>query len=250
MESHRRSRRIRPATLFLLILLAGGLGVRAYTLARQERRGRALMLAVVAGNTIAVKNLLDSGADANTRQPPTRDPPNWLELLPPLLGLRTDRQPTALIRATQFSHLAVAKLLLEHGADVNAKEQGRAAALMYAAYNGDIPMAGLLLDRGADVNARDKDGVSALTRTTVEGHADMVALLLSRGAEVDARDNDGATALQMAARSGQTDMVQLLMAKGADIQAQDKDGYTALKWAIEHQHHRIVQILIQAGAKE
>jgi ankyrin repeat protein len=83
----------------------------------------------------------------------------------------------------------------------------------------------LLLDHGADVNARDNDGCTPLhhssywqkadhTRTmgTVEGSR----LLLEHGAIIDAKNDEGKTALQVALETGRQDMAEFLSAWGAE----------------------------------
>ena len=55
-------------------------------------------------------------------------------------------------------------------------------ALDRAAANGHKDVVKLLLDRGAEVNAKDGVGWSALHLAAREGHKDVVLLLLDRGA--------------------------------------------------------------------
>jgi ankyrin repeat protein len=55
-------------------------------------------------------------------------------------------------------HLEIVKLLLEHGADVNAKMEGLGTALHLAASNGHLEIVKLLLENGADVNAKTEGG--------------------------------------------------------------------------------------------
>ena len=60
-------------------------------------------------------------------------------------------------------HLEAVKLLLENGADVNAKEEGEdLTALHLASYEGHLEIVKLLLENGANVNAQDKNGKTAL----------------------------------------------------------------------------------------
>ena len=53
---------------------------------------------------------------------------------------------------------AFAKLLTEHGVDVNAADNAGETPLMYAARNGNISNVNELINAGADVNAIDNDG--------------------------------------------------------------------------------------------
>jgi ankyrin repeat protein len=81
---------------------------------------------------------------------------------------------------------------------------------------GNTKIVELLLEKGADVNAKDKDGnVTALIMAASNGHTETVKFLLERGADVNAKDNDGFTALKAARKAGHLDIVQLLKKAGA-----------------------------------
>jgi len=70
---------------------------------------------------------------------------------------------------------------------------------------GNLDMAKLLLDNGADVHARDDD---ALRYASLNGHTDIVKLLIDNGADIHACNDD---ALILASYYGHTEVVKLLM---------------------------------------
>lgn len=73
--------------------------------------------------------------------------------------------------------------------------------LHIAALRGDIQAVNLLLDAGADINARGEDGFTALHYAVELCHPDVVRLLLERGADKEARfffDGSGETATELA----------------------------------------------------
>jgi ankyrin repeat protein len=86
----------------------------------------------------------------------------------------------------------------------------RQTALYLMAACGHEAVVQLLLEKGADVDAKDNDGGTALHKTAGSGHEAVVRLLLEKGADVDAKSNDGWTALHWAAESGHEAVVQLL----------------------------------------
>lgn len=76
----------------------------------------------------------------------------------------------------------VAKMLVEFGADVNARQNGGWMPLHAAAQNGDIAMAELLLQHGAQPGARAENNQSALDLALTKGHQGIVDLLEKHGA--------------------------------------------------------------------
>ena len=77
-------------------------------------------------------------------------------------------------------------------------------------------MTRLLLDKGANVNAKEnKDGQTPLHRAATRGHANIVEILLARGADTNAKDHRGRTALDLAEDRGRTEVANLLRQHGA-----------------------------------
>ncbi len=69
----------------------------------------------------------------------------------------------------------------------------------------------LLLNYGADIEARDHQGCSPLHRASLNGNFDIVQLLLNCGAEVNSRDCRGLMPSHEASRGGELQIVKLLL---------------------------------------
>ena len=89
---------------------------------------------------------------------------------------------TALTGATANNHTEIAKLLVNHGANVNHRYEEGASPLMEAAHNGNIELVKFFLDRGADPNATTKDGKNALSFAKEKNHSPVVEILKKHGA--------------------------------------------------------------------
>jgi ankyrin repeat protein len=77
----------------------------------------------------------------------------------------------------------------------------------------------LLLEKGADVNARTDNGETALQCAATYAHEITVKLLLEKGADFNARTKYGETALHKAAANGNKAVIRLLLEKGVDVAA-------------------------------
>ena len=76
---------------------------------------------------------------------------------------------TPLHRASIGGHLEFAQVLIEHGADVNAKDESKSSPLHLALRGGHVGFAQVLVEHGADVNAQDSQvdaGASSVRRRT------------------------------------------------------------------------------------
>jgi hypothetical protein len=87
--------------------------------------------------------------------------------------------------------------------------------LHLAVIRGNIKMAEWLLNHGAEVDARDFEGGTPLLWAVGYRQVDLVELLLERGASVDAVDNNGRSTLQSAFREVNQDLAELLRKHGA-----------------------------------
>src|SRR5262249_37648234 len=149
---------------------------------------------------------------------------------------RNDNNATALMWAA--TDLAKTRLLLDHGADVNAiSNDSRTALMVAAARPGGGAVVKLLLDRGADPNPKTLS--PPLLEAATAGDAETLELLLSHGAEVKVPPVAG-DALVLSARAKCSRCIDLLVAKNLS-----RDAYTiALPFSAALGDVNVVRLLL------
>jgi uncharacterized protein len=253
------------------VLLANGADLQA----KDARGDTALMLAVSDRNIPMVKLLLEKGADISGRN---NDEETALieaarSMDPEMLRVLLDQNPdiqeknSALFAAAHNAPVVIqitdapampaegpqqsarpaaelpwvtsVRLLLDSGANIEARDEEGDTPLIQAASYGQTETFKLLLERGAKINVRDRQGMTPLIAAacacavaTMNSTYDIMKILLERGANVNARTREGKTALMMAAGSpDDAASVKLLLSKGADPLAKDDQGKTAISFA-------------------
>ena len=88
---------------------------------------------------------------------------------------------TPLASAAAAKRTGIARVLIVHGADVNARAETDFTPLHEVAATGNLEFAMLLLDNGADINATTKDGKTPLSYAMEHNRLEMVELLRKRG---------------------------------------------------------------------
>ncbi|KAF3835382.1 hypothetical protein F7725_027940 [Dissostichus mawsoni] len=117
----------------------------------------------------------------------------------------------ALTAAESPDDLEVAQQLLRQG-DVNAcSRQAGQTALMLAVSHGRVAMVKLLLICGTDVNAQDREGSTALMCASEHGHTNIVRMLLETGrCDISLIDKNRQSALSVAEAASHQEIVHLL----------------------------------------
>jgi ankyrin repeat protein len=158
---------------------------------------------------------------------------------------------TILMTASRTGKTDAVKLLLDRGADINAKESVREhTALMWAVLENHPDAVKLLLERGANINAQSKvdipDGVTADPRGT-SGNIGANGKGLYRSRAVPS-PSGALTALAFAAREGNLPMVRLLADSKADLNLPSANGTPPMTIAIINNHIELAMFLIERGA--
>ena len=115
----------------------------------------------------------------------------------------------------------VLRVLIQAGANVNAKDNYGSTPLMYAALNDNSEVFKALIQAGANVNAKNDDGWTPLMLAAGDNSAEVVSVLIKGGADVNAKFDDGRTALSFAAKENGPEVVSLLLASGAAVSEND-----------------------------
>lgn len=168
-------------------------------------------------NVLAVYNDLDTAATLLTGNPARADDEEALKAAAAsgheeFVRLLLRHQPDLASRVTVSRPREMAKLLFEHGMDPNRPNWLRITPLHYFAETSDVESAALFLDHGADINAREEEwSATPLGWAAHHGHALMVEFLLRRGAKTRLPDDPPwATPLALATHRGHEHVVRLL----------------------------------------
>jgi ankyrin repeat protein len=177
---------LRKVALLVALTLLLPLAHTASAQDSKQKLNEDLWEAVRRGDAVAVKALLDKGADANAKG-------------------RYDQTP--IFKASERGDAEVVRLLLEHGADVNARDTFYGATpITWAADKGHTEVVRALLDKGAK-------GIDDVLFSAVgNGNVELVKVALARGSlDADTLSN----ALNSANENKNTEIIELLKAAGA-----------------------------------
>lgn len=269
-EKSAAGNRIRSAGYYAVSLLIAFMSLQTVSSRRiinKREVGEEIMDAARQGNMAKLQPLVEewSGTDVL----------DWTD--PDMLGA------TPLIICAMSAHFEAAKLLLDHGADINlpdmlgntplqwislvknhadiATKLQRPAILQliplmsvfhrekYSAPN-VLATVRLLLVRG-DVNKANKNGTRALIASAANGNVEIVRLLLNdQKIDVNIADTGGHTALMYTVFSqNRVDALRLLLAqRGLEVNKANTFGMTALIYAILANNVEAVKLLLAHGA--
>jgi len=222
-------------------------------------RKEAKVLGYVNGGDIeAVKEFLDQGGNVNLQDEPGMTPLHH--------AVNSDYKE---------SHLGMIKLLIERGADANAIDDTHHTPLHMAS---NATIASLLIDAGADVNAKTKRegdillfsaawGAAQGAPKTHQMYLELTKLLLAKGADVNVKLREGSmikdekpyhaksgdTVLHKVARSYSenhaSEVCELLIENGAKVNELNVKGQTPLDEALANGRNKTVEILRKHGGR-
>ena len=154
---------------------------------------------------------------------------------------------TPLHRAASHGKVTTARLLVELGADVNARCSIGRTPLHLAAISGEAEAARLFIDSNADLNVAQADGWTALHLAAGNGHVAICRALLAAGdrINVSVTEDKGLTPLHLAADKGHTEVVRLFARDGrASTTAQCRLCRNPLHCAALRGEAEVIRILV------
>ena len=168
-----------------------------------------LHTAVEAGDLQSVQFLVAAGADKEEMQDVRDD------------NHQKHNKATPLYRASYKGQIAVAKFLVESGANLEAAASSAGGTALYAAAGqGHLSVVRMLIEYGANKEALGFCRWSPLTAASRWGHVAVVKYLLEQGCDVNHIGAEGWSSLHAAAANGS------LFSRGAALDLRDFDGYT------------------------
>ena len=116
----------------------------------------------------------------------------------------------------------------------NAVVEQSVTALHIAAALNRGEAAEILIQNGADVNARSEGGFSPLHWAARSDAVDVITRLVSSGVDINTEAKGGITALHWAANRNATNAISALIASGANVYQLSDRGAIALRWAVRN----------------
>eukprot|EP00871_Galdieria_phlegrea_P001415 jgi/Galph1/2274/GphlegSOOS_G919.1 len=156
---------------------------------------------------------------------------------------------TALAWASYRGYFRCCQILLQNGANSQARCADGLTALHLAASSGYSQIVSLLLEHGAQVDIKSAKGQTPLFHACQKGHSSIVQMLLAAGANANAQDEQQLVPLHLAALCGQAECSKVLILEGkAQVDKKNANDITPLHYAVRGGHVEVVRCLLENGA--
>jgi tankyrase len=137
-------------------------------------------------------------------------------------------------------------LFVRAGINIHSEDEKGNPSVLIAMKEGYTVIVKILLNAGADIDARDKMGITLLMLAcgkSTQSYKEIAELLINKGALINQHDRLGYTPLLLSLSGGSAEIAELLIEKGADVYAQTKHGDTALLLAEIAGYSRIIELI-------
>ena len=161
---------------------------------------------------------------------------------------QTDKNGFSLLHlAVKANQIDIVLLLLERGAEINARCKRGTTPLHVAVDFNNVEIINILAKNGANIDAKSKSWQTPLLLAVNKGQTNVAKLLIEHGASIEFKNAFEETPLHIAIRFNQVYMAKILIESGADVQAQDYYGFTALGAILRYQRWEILEMVILNG---
>lgn len=156
------------------------------------------------------------------------------------VSAETRMKETPLISALETRQVEMVQFLIEVRSDVGRIGLRKRTPLFYTC---DPESGELLINAGADVNAKSDDGSTPLHQAANEGYADVVQMLIDHGAMVNAVSVQKQTALHVAAEKGHADVCEVLLNNQAELKVLDLARRSPEMLARRNEHYDVLSVI-------
>jgi ankyrin repeat protein len=155
-------------------------------------------------------------------------------------------------RALDAGDQAMVDLFVRAGINIHQEDATGSPPIVTALKKGYTIIARILLNAGADPNARDRLGLTPLLLACgkpTRGYKEIAEMLIAKGAEIHVRDRLGWSPLLLALSGGTVEIAERLIERGADLNARTRHGESALELAAKAGHQRLATLMREKGAR-
>ncbi|MFT4553702.1 MAG: ankyrin repeat protein/serine/threonine protein kinase [Chlamydiales bacterium] len=201
------------------------------------------------GDISLIQNLLLHGADINKK--------NHARMTPVDLAIKLGRIKVAeaivgmpiiewAILDGRHSELG---MLVDLGADINAKnDQGYTAAHL-ATEEGNLELLKRIAVLGADFEKRDKDGLGVAHLAVINNHEHILSYLKIISAKMNLQDNEGKAPIHYAAELGHYRSLEAFFNSIQHLEIRDTHGYRPIHYAAIEGRVDVVRLLLERGSE-
>jgi ankyrin repeat protein len=185
-----------------------------------------LMTAILFENNNVVNVLLKNGVEVNLQDSWKKTALHW----------------TCMVSTGKAN---ITKMLLDYGADIEARDKWGNAPLFLAALNHQTAIVDLLIASGANQEVKTDVGRHLIHAASMAPYPALMEKLLDNGADIETKDKYGQTPLYMAVCEGRAKNTETLLHRGANIKVFNCDSMSVLHGAVQEDHLDVVEVLLK-----